>query len=165
MTAFTIRDVSDADAEKIVAIYNPYISGTTVSFEEEPVTVDEMRWRMQAVHGMHLPWLCAEVNGELVGYAYASRWRERSAYRYTAESTIYLDHDFIGQQIGGSLYAALLDRIRESGMHMVIGVITLPNPASVALHEKMGFIKSAHFSEVGYKFNTWLDVGYWQKQF
>jgi phosphinothricin acetyltransferase len=106
--------------------------------------------------------LCAECNGAFAGYTYATRWRERPAYRYTAESTIYLNPAFSGQGIGRHLYGTLLDELRMGKMHVVIGVITIPNPASVALHEKLGFKKVAHFSEVGYKFDRWLDVGYWQ---
>jgi phosphinothricin acetyltransferase len=117
------------------------------------------------VQSLGYPWLVAEVDGSLAGYAYASRWRERPAYRYTAESTIYLSQESGGHGYGSKLYNALLDELRAGGFHAVIGVITLPNPASIALHEKLGFSKVAHFSQVGYKFEHWLDVGYWQLTF
>ena len=157
-----IRNLHDRDVPAIVEIYNPYIALTTITFEEEAVSTLEMRRRVQQVRDQGLPWLCVEVDNCLAGYAYAARWRERSAYRFTAESTIYLHKDYTGHGIGRILYSALVDKIRNAGMHMVIGVITLPNPASVALHEKLGYKQVAHFSEVGFKFNQWLDVGYWQ---
>ena len=99
---------------------------------------------------------------QVVGYAYAGRWHDRSAYRYSVETTIYLDADHLGKSIGSGLYAALLQQLKERGMHVAIGGIALPNPGSVALHEKLGFRKVAHYGEVGFKFNRWIDVGYWQ---
>ncbi len=162
MNPLIVREVQDSDVPAILEIYNPYITRTAVSFEEEPVTEPEMRRRIEEVQSYALPWLCAELDGRLAGYAYATRWRERSAYRFTAETTIYLAEGFLGRGIGNRLYSALLDRVRAAGMHQVMAVITLPNPASVRLHEKLGYVKVAHFSQVGYKFDRWLDVGYWQ---
>jgi len=162
MDPLIVREVQGSDVPAILEIYNPYITRTAVSFEEEPVTEPEMRRRIEEVQSYALPWLCAELDGRLAGYAYATRWRERSAYRFTAETTIYLAEGFLGRGFGNSLYSALLDRVRAAGMHQVMAVITLPNPASVRLHEKLGYVKVAHFSQVGYKFDRWLDVGYWQ---
>ncbi len=162
MDPLIVREAQDSDVPAILEIYNPYITRTAVSFEEEPVTEPEMRRRIEEVQSYALPWLCAELDGRLAGYAYATRWRERSAYRFTAETTIYLAEGFLGRGIGNRLYSALLDRVRAAGMHQVMAVITLPNPASVRLHEKLGYVKVAHFSQVGYKFDRWLDVGYWQ---
>ena len=165
MEQLTIRPVSLEDAEGIAAIYNPYILTSIITFEEEPVSTGEIQRRIDSVQSLGYPWLVAEVDGSLAGYAYASRWRERPAYRYTAESTIYLSQESSGHGYGSKLYNALLDELRAGGFHAVIGVITLPNPASIALHEKLGFSKVAHFSQVGYKFEHWLDVGYWQLTF
>jgi len=162
MDPLIIRNVQENDIPAIVEIYNPYITRTAVSFEEEPVTVTEIRRRIEEVQTYALPWLCAEIDGSLAGYAYATRWRERSAYRFTAESTIYLGDGFLGRGIGVKLFSVLLEQVRAAGMHQVMAVITLPNPASVGLHEKLGYVKVAHFSQVGYKFEHWLDVGYWQ---
>jgi len=162
MDPLIIRNVQENDIPAIVEIYNPYITRTAVSFEEEPVTVTEIRRRIEEVQTYALPWLCAEIDGSLAGYAYATRWRERSAYRFTAESTIYLGDGFLGRGIGVKLFSVLLEQVRAAGMHQVMAVITLPNPASVELHEKLGYVKVAHFSQVGYKFEHWLDVGYWQ---
>jgi len=162
MEGLNIRLVTEKDAPGIAAIYNPYITGTTITFEEELVSAEEILQRIRKVLTIPLPWLCAEVDGSLAGYAYAARWRERSAYRFVAESTIYMDPSFSGQGIGRQLYAELINRLKAAGMHAVMGVITIPNPTSIALHESLGFVKVAHFPEVGYKFNQWLDVGYWQ---
>lgn len=162
MDNLVIRPAEAHDAQSIANIYNSFITGTTVTFEEEVVSVEEILHRMQKVQAIPLPWLCAEVDGALAGYAYAGHWRERSAYRFVAESTIYLSPSFTGLGIGKTLYRALIGELKSAGMHVVMGVIALPNPVSVALHEKLGFIKAAHFKEVGFKFNRWIDVGYWQ---
>jgi len=163
MEQLIIRPVETSDAQGIVDIYNPFITGSTVSFEEEPVTAEEMQRRIEMVQSQQLPWLCGVYGNELAGYAYASRWRERSAYRFTVETTIYLAQAFIGRGIGKVLYGALLEQVRAAGMHAVMAVITLPNPTSVALHEGLGYEKVAHFAEVGFKVNQWIDVGYWQQ--
>lgn len=158
-----IRDAVIADAEVIVAIYNHFILNTMVTFEEQAVTGAEMAQRIVDVQAGGLPWLVIENDGEIVGYAYATKWRARHAYRFSVESTIYLAPEFFGKGIGTALYTALLNRLSADGYHLVIGGIALPNPSSVALHEKMGFEKVARFREVGLKFDLWLDVGYWQK--
>ena len=157
-----VRDAIPDDADAIIAIYNHFIANTTVSFEEEPVSAAAMRQRIADVRDGGLPWIVAEVDGKLAGYAYATTWRVRPAYRYAVESSVYLAGDFSGQGLGSALYAHLLGRLRAANIHLVIGGIALPNPASVALHEKMGYEKVAHFSEVGRKFDRWIDVGYWQ---
>ncbi len=165
MQNLQIRSVEMEDAQDLCAIYNPFITGTNITFEETPIDTLEMKRRIARVHEETLPWLCAEVNHKLAGYAYATQWRERSAYRFTVESTIYLSPEYAGKGLGENLYSVLLERIQAAGKRNVIAVITLPNPASIALHEKLGFIKTAHFPEVGFKFNRWLDVGYWQLSF
>jgi len=121
-----------------------------------------MRRRIEGVKAQQMPWLCAMVGGKLAGYAYATRWRERSAYRFTVETTIYLAPAFTGLGIGKTLYGELLTRLRTAGAHALMAVITLPNPASVALHEALGFQKVGQLAEVGFKFKRWVDVGYWQ---
>lgn len=156
-----IRSATVDDAGAICSIYNPYVTGTAVTFEEEVVTVDAMRGRIVEVSAL-FPWLVSEERGEIGGYAYATRWRARAAYRHSAESTIYLAPPFQGRGIGTQLYAELIARLRAQGVHQVIGGVALPNPGSVALHERLGFQKVAHFGEVGRKFGRWIDVGYWQ---
>ena len=110
------------------------------------------------------PWLVAEARGQVLGYAYANQWKPRSGYRHTVESTIYLDPSHLGRGGGSALYASLLEMLRERGVHCAIAGIALPNAASIALHEKFGFRKVAHFRENGIKFGRWIDVGYWQRE-
>jgi phosphinothricin acetyltransferase len=156
-----IRDIRPDDAPAICGIYNPYVLNTTITFEEEPVPAEEMRRRIEEFTRAY-PWL-VEGDGERIsGYAYACPWKARSAYRHTVESAIYLRPDAAGRGIGTRLYAALLARLKEQGIRAVIGGIAQPNPASVALHEKLGFEKIGHFRSVGFKFGRWIDVGYWE---
>lgn len=162
MTTPTIRRASAQDAARIRAIYNHYVTTTTVSFEEAPVAEADMVQRIADVAGAGLPWLVLEVDDAVVGYAYATRWRVRPAYRSSVESTIYLDPAFTGRGHGRLLYGALLDELRRRELHLVIGGIAQPNAGSVGLHEALGFTKAAHFTEVGMKFGRWVDVGYWQ---
>ena len=160
-----IRAATDSDAVRVAEIYDPYVRETTITFEETPVSVDEMGKRIAHVTGLDHPWLVMEVDGIVVGYAYASTWRSRPAYRYALESTIYMDRHQSGKGWGTALYTALMEELEHKGMHAVIGSIALPNPGSVRLHENLGFVKVAHFPEVGYKFDEWIDVGFWQKTF
>ncbi|MES2304577.1 MAG: arsinothricin resistance N-acetyltransferase ArsN1 family B [Gemmatimonadota bacterium] len=157
-----IRTATLADADALARIYNHYITDTIVTFEEEPIDGAEMAARLADVVAARLPWIVAEEGGVVVGYAYASRWKARVGYRFSVESTIYLAQAATGKGIGTALYQSLLDLLREGPTHLVIGGIGLPNPASVALHERLGFEKVAQFKEVGIKFGTWIDVGYWQ---
>lgn len=162
MSAVEIHTTSAADAEAIAAIYNHYVHETIVTFEEEPVSAAEMASRIAelATHG--LPWLVAEQDCAVVGYAYATRRKERVAYRDSVESTVYLAPGRHGQGLGSALYSALFGRLETAGSHAVIAVIALPNARSVALHETFGMSKVAHFKEVGFKFGRWIDVGYWE---
>ncbi|WP_163833414.1 arsinothricin resistance N-acetyltransferase ArsN1 family B [Spartinivicinus ruber] len=157
-----IRQAKPCDAENIANIYNHYISNTVITFEEESISADEMNNRIQEIMSMGLPWLIAEKNGEIVGYAYASKWNGRCAYRFSVEATVYLSPSAKSEGWGTKLYEELFSMLRESSIHVVIGGIALPNPASIALHEKFGMEKVAHFKEVGFKFGQWVDVGYWQ---
>jgi phosphinothricin acetyltransferase len=156
-----IRSATTDDAARICEIYNHYILHSTITFEEQVISVEEMQQRIEEVVA-GLPWL-VWVDDQLVqGFAYASKWKGRCAYRYSVESTVYLAEGSTGKGIGSKLYEALLTELRNNNMHVVMGGIALPNDASVALHEKLGFEKVAHFREVGWKFGKWIDVGYWQ---
>jgi phosphinothricin acetyltransferase len=157
-----IRSATTQDVAALCAIYNHYIVHTIVSFEEEPVTETEFGARIAKIQGGGLPYLVAEENGALIGYAYASRWKERSAYRFCVEVSVYLAHTQTGKGCGTRLYEALFAELRKTQIRVVIGGIALPNPASVALHEKLGMKKVSHYPQVGYKFGQWIDVGYWQ---
>jgi phosphinothricin acetyltransferase len=159
-----IRTVELKDAEDICSIYNYYIENTTITFEEVAVTVDEMRTRIKKVLQTN-NWIVYEIEGKVVGYAYATEWRTRSAYRFSVECTVYIDKNYHSKNIGTQLYIDLIKLLKEKGKHLIIAGITLPNNKSIALHEKLGFKKVAQFEEVGYKQDKWLDVGYWQYNF
>lgn len=156
-----IRHVQRKDAEAISSIYNHYIRNSVITFEEGPVSINEMQERIDLATD-ELPWLVFEEKGRIQGYAYASKWKGRCAYRFSVESTVYLSIESKGKGIGYQLYKALIDRLANLSYHSIIGGIALPNPASVALHEKLGFEKVAHFREVGWKMDRWVDVGYWE---
>lgn len=157
-----IRSATPEDAAAIAPIYNPYVADTCITFETAPVSAAEMRTRIGETLEAGLPWLVAAEAGAVRGYAYASRWKGRCAYRYSVETTVYLDQACTGRGIGRTLYSALLGQLRADGMRTAIGGIALPNPASVALHERLGFRNVARFREVGFKQDRWIDVGYWQ---
>ncbi len=156
-----IRPVTTADAAAIAGIYNYYVEQTIISFEETPVTAQEMGGRIEKITSA-FPWLVCEEKGLVVGYAYASPWKTRHAYQFSVESTVYLDRDCMRRGMGAQLYRRLLEELRAKSIHVVIAGIALPNEGSVALHEKLGFKKIAHFDEVGRKFDRWIDVGYWE---
>ena len=157
-----IRPATNADAESIVGIYNHYVENTVISFEESAVSADEMAGRIADVAAASLPWLVAERDGQVVGFAYATKWKARGAYRFSAECTVYLEPGVVGGGLGSELYEALFAELRSRQLHVAIACIALPNAASIALHEKMGMTQVAHFKEVGYKFGRWIDIGYWQ---
>ena len=157
-----IRPASTADAPSIAAIYNYYVLNTSVTFEEEAVSTEEMARRIGDTLAAELPWLVWTEAEKNLGYAYASKWKSRCAYRYSVESTVYLDQTSTGRGLGAKLYSALIAELRNQTYHGVIGGVALLNAASVALHEKFGFQKVAHFKEVGWKFSQWIDVGYWE---
>jgi L-amino acid N-acyltransferase YncA len=156
-----IRHATPADADALCRIYNHYVVETVVSFEEAPVAVSEMAARVDDVSRTH-PWYVYEESGAVVGYAYAGPWRTRPAYRDAVESTVYVESGLVGAGIGSKLYDALIPELRRRSFHCAMGGIALPNAASVALHEKKGFTKVAHFREVGWKFQRRIDVGYWE---
>lgn len=157
-----IRSAKPQDAEALAGIYNHYILNSVISFEEETVSGREMRGRMADVQKMY-PWLVYEEEGAIAGYAYATPWKNRSAYRHAAETTIYVDKAKLGKGIGTRLYAPLLQALRDrDDLHVVMAGIALPNDGSVAIHEKLGFVKVGHYREIGRKFGRWIDVGYWQ---
>ena len=157
-----IRTATQADAAQICAIYNHYIETSVISFEQSPVRVEEMAQRIQQIENLGLPWLVATEGDRLLGYAYGTTWKARIAYRFSVEITIYLAQDITAKGVGTALYQALFDALESRDIHAVVACIALPNPQSVALHEKFGMRKVGHFEEVGNKFDRWLDVGYWQ---
>lgn len=156
-----VRAATAADAAAIADIYNYYVANTVVTFEEAPVSATDMSARIAEVQGTGLPWLVGVKDG-VVGYCYATRWKSRSAYRHSVETTIYLANGVAGRGMGRVLYSAMLPILRAAGIHAVIGGVALPNAASVALHEKLGFEQVARFRQVGLKHGHWVDVAYWQ---
>ncbi len=157
-----IRLVSNQDIEQITVIYNDYISNSLITFEEVEITPSEMNHRIRILTNKNFPFLVYEEKGKVIGYAYAGTFRERNAYRFTVESSIYLAPSHFGKGIGRKLYNSLILHCKENGYHSMIGVITLPNETSVRLHEKLGFKKVGHLTESGFKFGKWADVGFWE---
>ena len=157
-----IRNATSADAPQIVAIYNHYVLATHITFEEIAVTASDMAGRIADVQ-KSLPWLVHETDGIIDGYCYATKWRVRAAYRFAVETSVYLRPESGGRGLGTRLYEQLLPRLQALRIHTAIGGIALPNEASIALHERQGFAKVAQFHQVGWKFDRWIDVGYWQR--
>lgn len=162
--ALRLRQVCAADAAAIAAIYAPYVVETVISFETDPPDADALAQRIAKVRGEDLPWIVAvDEAGKVLGYAYAGRFHARHAYRYTVEPTVYLDRDARGGGIGSLLYARLLQIVEELGYRQAVALVTLPNPASAALHERFGFRPSGTHARVGRKFGEWIDVGLFQR--
>jgi len=156
-----IRRALRSDAPAVADLYNHYITHSVVTFEEDPISTEQMSERMEHVLAKW-PWLVFEQENEILGFAYATGWKPRTAYRFTVEVTVYVRHGHGGKGIGKSLYTELISQLKAAGVHAVIGGITLPNAPSQALHESLGFVKVAHFKETGFKFGQWRDVGYWE---
>ena len=157
----SIRACTSADAAAICDIYNRYVRETVITFEESPVATAEMAQRIGDVTA-HLPWLVAEEQSAILGYAYATPWKARSAYRFSVETTVYVAPGHMRRGLGAALYRQLIDELRQRGVHAAVGGIALPNAASIALHEKLGFTKIGQFVEIGRKLDRWVDVGYWE---
>ncbi len=160
-----IRHAETDDCAALARIYNHYVANTTITFEELAVTADDMAARVSEAASSSLPFLVALSDDEVVGLAFATKWKGRCAYRFTAEISVYVDVARRGQGVGSRLYDSLFPLLQARGVHVVIGGIALPNEESVRLHQKFGLKKVAHFSEVGFKFGRWIDVGYWQRIF
>jgi L-amino acid N-acyltransferase YncA len=158
-----IRIASDQDAAAIHAIYAPSVIHGTSTFETALPGVDAMRERIRA-RLQHYPWLVWEYAGEILAYAYAGRFRERAAYDWIAETSIYVRADAQRQGIARQLYGSLLEVMRLQGINQAVGVITLPGETSVALHERIGFSPAGVWRQCGYKLGRWWDVGVWQMQ-
>jgi L-amino acid N-acyltransferase YncA len=157
-----IRPAQSADAPALTAIYEPYVVETPISLETDPPTVEAMVERIAAGADLH-PWLVAEDEGRILGYAYASRFRPRPGYRFTVETSVYVAPDRQRRGIARALYAPLIETLIAQGFTQAIAAITLPNAASVALHEVCGFRKCGVYGQVGWKLGLWWDVGLWQR--
>ncbi len=157
-----IRTASAEDAPAIAAIYRPFCEATTVSFENEAPSAREMAERIRTT-GERFPWLVLDDGGTLAGYAYASRHRERAAYGWSADVTVYVAPTHLRQGVGRALYTSLLELLRLAGYYKVHAGVTLPNPSSVGLHEAMGFELVGVYKGVGYKLGAWRDVAHYQR--
>lgn len=157
-----IRLAAADDAGAIAALYAPYVTGSAVSFEGKAPDADEMRERI-AKGGDLYPWLVAEADGGLAGYAYATAFRPRHAYRFTVETSVYVRQDGQRRGLGGALYGALLPLLEAQGFTQAIAAVTLPNEPSVRLHERLGFTRAGIYEQVGFKLGEWRSVGLWQR--
>lgn len=158
-----IRNVKSDDAEHIAEIYNYYIENTAVTFDENPVSVEKIRQKIEDICAKAYPYLVYEENNQLIGYTYINTWRPQSAYNITLETSIYMDPRHIGKGLGVKLYEALIEKSRDMNIHSLIAVISLPNDSSRKLQEKFGFRPVGNFKETGFKFNRLIDVEFWQK--
>lgn len=156
-----IRKVQNKDFSAITSIYNHYIRETTITFDIDELSEQIMADRIEKVTKKY-PYLVIEEEDRVVGYAYASVWKDKDAYDKTVESTVYLDPSASGKGYGSKIYKALLQELKQQGFRIAIACITIPNPVSIALHEKLGFRKNAIFEKLGEKFGELHDVGYWQ---
>lgn len=156
-----IRLAEGPDAEALAAIYRPFVETTAVSFETDPPGEDEMRQRVHETTAAY-PWLVLEVEGRVLGYAYATRHRVRGAYRWSVDTSVYVDSTSRRRGIGRALYVSLFGILRAQGFFNAYAGITLPNAASVGLHEAVGFKRLGVYERVGYKLGAWHDVGWWQ---
>lgn len=157
-----IRIASPTDAAAIQSIYAPMVDRTSISFELVPPTIEEMAGRIEATLPAY-PYLVAERDGKVVGYAYASQHRAREAYRWSVDVTVYIAPLMHRQGVGRALYGKLLEILEKQGFHAAYAGIALPNKASTGLHEALGFIHIGTYPEVGFKFGQWHSVGYWRK--
>jgi L-amino acid N-acyltransferase YncA len=158
-----IRDAdAQRDAAACAAIYAPFVRDTPISLEEEPPTPGEIADRIETTTRTH-PWLVAQDSDELIGYAYATRHRERACYRWATDVTVYVTPNRQRGGVGRALYEALFDRLANQGFRIACAGITLPNPASVGLHEAVGFEPVGIYRNIGWKFGAWHDVGWWQR--
>jgi phosphinothricin acetyltransferase len=160
----TIRAAVPEDAAAIAAIYAPHVLTGTVTFEIEPPDARAMRTRMAASEGLY-PWIVVtngDPEGGVLGYAYATKFRDRPAYKYVVETSIYGADTAQRQGAGRLLYEALIDTLRAQGFVHALGALALPNEASIKLHESVGFRRTGVYREVGYKHGRWIDVGIWQ---
>lgn len=156
-----IRKVEHEDAAQIAEIYNFYVLNTHHSFEQEAISVNEMLDRIDSITET-CPFLVCEIEREIVGLAYAVHYKPRSAYRHSVEVSVYVKDGSMQKGIGTALYKELFAELEKMNVHAIIAGISLPNDASIKLHEKFGFEKVAHFREVGFKMYRWVDVGYWE---
>lgn len=157
----TIRLTNEEDASQMLAIYAPIVRETTISFELEPPSEMEFQHRIKS-YQQQMPWLVCEIDGEVVGYAYASPYRTRAAYQWSVESSVYVGKNYRRKGIATALYTSLFKLLQLQGFYNVVAAIALPNQPSISVHEAVGFLPQGVLRRVGYKFGQWHDIGFWQ---
>lgn len=156
-----LRLAQPADAKAILSIYAPYIENTSFTFETEVPSEQAFADRINT-YLENYPWILCEINGQIAGYAYAARHRERVAYQWSVESSVYVHDDFQRTGVARALYQSLFELLAYQGFRNVYAVINLPNEKSVTFHEKLGFTYFATYEQVGYKLGKWKNVGWWR---
>lgn len=162
MNPFAVRPASVADAAELLAIYRPFVERTSVSFEYEAPTVAEFAARIEKAQLRHA-WLCATAHGRAIGFAYAGPHRERAAYRWSTETSAYVAPEWHRRGVARVLYERLFEALIERGYCNALAGITLPNPASVAFHARLGFTPAGVYRRVGFKFGAWHDVAWYER--
>ena len=157
-----LRTATPSDAKEILGIYSSYIENTSFTFETETPTTEQFAERIET-YLRTWPWLVCDVDGKIAGYTYGTRYRERVAYQWCTESSIYIHDDYQKMGIGHALYKSLFEILKRQGFRNIYAVINLPNEKSVAFHEKLGFLHFATYEQVGYKLGKWKNVGWWRK--
>lgn len=157
-----IRDAVAGDAARMAEIYEHYVRETVVTFEIDDVPADVIGSRAARVQGAGRPWLVIEDGGVVQGFAYGAPFRDRTAYRHSVETSVYLDKDAVRRGLGLAVYRAVIERLQGTDVHAAVALVALPNAGSMALHERLGFTHAGTLHEVGRKFDRWIDVGYWQ---
>ena len=153
----------DRDSTSMLAIYRYFVANSIATFDEVAPSEDEFAFKIRSILPTY-PWLVAEIDDQVIGYAYASQHHPRVGYRWTAEVSVYVSESATGMGIGTILYDSLLNILAHQGLKTLLAIISVPNPASEALHKKLGFEKVGHFEGIGFKFGQWQQTGWWQKQ-
>ncbi|MDR3073763.1 MAG: GNAT family N-acetyltransferase [Deltaproteobacteria bacterium] len=161
---FRIRMATEADAPELLAIYEPFVAGTTVSFETESPGLAVFTRRMGDVMVRYPYLICDDARAAILGYAYAHAFKERAAYRWSAELSVYTRPECAGRRVGRTLYRVLMELLERQNFHTVYGVVTDPNPASQRMHEDLGFTRAGLMRKTGYKLGQWLDVSLYEKR-
>ncbi len=159
-----IRPFKIQDTQQLLDIYNYYVLNSVATFDIEPLAFETFSNKINSIN-KDFPFVVFEENNTILGFAYGSKFRPKPAYNSTVEVTVYIKHTAHGKQIGTKIYSELITRLKHQNFHSAIGVLTLPNEASVKLHEKFGFKQVAELKEVGFKFGKWQNVGFWQLKF
>lgn len=158
-----VRLARPEDAPALLRIYAPFVTGSCVSFEYEAPTVEEFSKRIETI-GASFPWLVCEADGKAAGYVYASRFAQRAAYRWDAEMSVYVSREYHRRGLGSALYGCEEALLAAQGYRKLYALITVPNPQSIGMHERMGYSRTALYKDAGYKFGAWRDVAVLEKQ-